>query len=129
MTSGDYDLGYVDFVLDRIQKQHQLGKVKRMAGAIYKALVEKYLLDEYHTLIKARASHKRAPVVPLPLTPAVAYRMNEVRAMYENPGPYAKRSARAATFEEHLEHVYFSQGFICTQREGEEWVVKTAKEV
>ena len=124
MANGDYDLGYVDFVLDRIQKQHQLGKVKRMAGAIYKALVEKYLLDEYRILVKAHTSRKRAPAL-LPLTPTVAYRMKEVRAMYENPGPYAKRSARAATFEEHLEHLYFSQGFICVQREGEEWVVKT----
>jgi hypothetical protein len=45
--AGEYDLGYVDFVLTRIQRQHSPGKVKKLAGAIYKALIEKRLLEEY----------------------------------------------------------------------------------
>ena len=52
LVEGDYDLGYVGFVLDLIQKQQLLEKVKRMAGAIYKALLEKYLLQEYQVLLK-----------------------------------------------------------------------------
>jgi hypothetical protein len=39
--AGEYDLGCVDFVLTRIQKQHSPGKVKKLTGAIYKTLIEK----------------------------------------------------------------------------------------
>ena len=123
LAEGDYDLGYVDFVLHRIQKQHQLGKVKRMAGAIYKALVEKYLLDEYKDLIKARESKRNPKPSAEPLI-EVAYRVDEVRDMYANPGPYGKHLKRASTFEEHLQQVYLSQGFKCEERNGEEWLVK-----
>ena len=124
LSEGDYNLGYVDFVLDRIQKQHQLGKVKRMAGAIYKALVEKYLLEEYQALLKAQETRKK-PKAAIDRTPLeVAYKVSEVREIYENPGPYAKRSERAGTFEEHLNHIYFTQGFTRELRNGEEWVVK-----
>jgi hypothetical protein len=31
---------------------------------------------------------------------------------------------RASTFEEHLQQIYFSQGFMQESRNGEEWVVK-----
>jgi hypothetical protein len=37
--------------------------------------------------------------------------------MYDNPGPVAKRSDRAATFEEHLQLIYLDQGFILGKRE------------
>ena len=124
LADSEYDLGYVDFVLDRIQKQHQLGKVKRMAGAIYKALVEKYLLEDYKELLKAQEAKKKPKKAAAKPEEVVAYRVAEVREMYDNPGPYAKLLERAPTFAEHLEQIYFSQGFVCEQRGGEEWLVK-----
>ena len=124
LAEGDYDLGYVDFVLDRIQKQHQLGKVKRMAGAIYKALVEKYLLEEYKELLHSQEKKKKIKTAAAKSVEVVAYRVAEVREMYDNPGPYAKLLDRAPTFEEHLQQIYFSQGFAYEQRDGAEWLVK-----
>jgi len=44
--------------------------------------------------------------------------------VYDNPGPYAKLLERASTFEEHLQQIYFNQGFAYEQRDGEEWLVK-----
>ena len=125
----EYPLEYVDFVLSRIGKQHQLGKVKKPAGAVYKALVEKYLLEEY--LAEQRAA-KAAPVKKLataaklkaPLHEEVAFPLREVREMYENPGPFLKRQLQEPTFELHLEAIYLSQGFVLIKRDGEDWLIK-----
>ena len=127
----EYPFEYVDFVLSRIGKQHQLGKVKKPAGAVYKALVEKYLLEEYLTEQKAA---KAIPVkkissavkTKLPLLEEVAFPLREVRDMYENPGPFLKRQLQEPTFELHLEAIYLSQGFVLIERAGEDWLIKNA---
>lgn len=126
----EYPLEYVDFVLARIGKQHQLGKVKKPAGAVYKALVEKYLLEEYLTEQKAAKTvtvKRLPPVVKLkaPLQEEVAFPLREVREMYENPGPFLKRQLQEPNFELHLEAIYLSQGFVLVQRNGEDWLIKT----
>lgn len=124
LEAGEYDLGYVDFVLTRLQKQHSLGKVKKLAGAIYKALVEKYLLTEYR---ESQPAVKPTPKRPAPAAPAaeteIAFRMQEVRDIYDNPGPFLK-NRRETTFEQHVEQVYLADGFVTEQRKGEEWLVK-----
>ncbi|OGX83531.1 hypothetical protein BEN47_17505 [Hymenobacter lapidarius] len=131
LEAKEYPLEYVDFVLSRIGKQHQLGKVKKPAGAVYKALVEKYLIEEY------LAGQQAPKVIPVkktsvaiktkrPLLEEVAFPLREVRDMYENPGPFLKRQLQAPTFELHLEAVYLSQGFALVKRDGEDWLVKTA---
>ena len=96
LKSREYPLEYVDFVLARIGKQHQLGKVKEPVGAVYKALVEKYLLEEYLTEQKAakavtvkRLLHDAK--LKAPLQEEVAFPLREVREMYENPGLFLKR--------------------------------------
>jgi plasmid replication initiation protein len=127
----EYPLEYVDFVLSRIGKQHQLGKVKKPAGAVYKALVEKYLLGEY---LAEQKAPKAVPVnkasaamkAKLTLLEEVAFPLREVRDMYENPGPFLKRQLQEPTFELHLEAVYLSQGFALVEREGEDWLIKNA---
>ena len=124
LAKGDYDLGYVDFVLDRVQRQHQLGKVKRKAGAIYKALSERYLLEEYQELLQARKTKKKPKAAAVKAATVVAYRIAEIQEMYDNPGPYAKLLERAPTFEEYLQQIYFSQGFTCVHKDGEEWLVQ-----
>lgn len=128
LEAGEYDLGYVDFVLARILKQHELGKVKKPAGAIYKALVDKYLLGEYHEGQQRQSLEqvpaKRALLAAPVQNTEVAYRMSEVREIYDNPGPFMKQHARAATFEQHVQEIYLPDGFVVEQRAGEEWLVK-----
>ena len=131
LEAKEYPLEYVDFVLSRIGKQHQLGKVKKPAGAVYKALVEKYLLEEY---LAEQQTSKMIPLkktgvatkTKLPLLEEVAFPLREVRDMYENPGPFLKRQLQEPTFERHLEAVYLSQGFALVKRNGEDWLIKTA---
>lgn len=130
LEAKEYPIEYVDFVLSRIGKQHQLGKVKKPAGAVYKALVEKYLLEEY---LAGQQTAKMIPVkkpgvaakAKLPLLEEVAFPLREVRDMYENPGPFLKRQLQEPTFELHLEAIYLSQGFTLVQRDGEDWLIKT----
>lgn len=125
----EYPVEYVDFVLARIGKQHQIGKVKKPGGAVYKALVEKYLLEEY--LAEQKATHaisiKKPAVaakVKAPILEEVAFPLREVREMYDNPGPFLKRQLHETNFEQHLEAIYLSQGFILVQRGGEDWLIK-----
>ncbi len=130
LEAKEYPLEYVDFVLSRIGKQHQLGKVKKPAGAVYKALVEKYLLEEYLTGQRApkMIPDKRTSVATKgkrPILEEVAFPLREVRDMYENPGPFLKRQLQAPTFELHLEAIYLSQGFALVKRDGEDWLIKT----
>lgn len=125
----EYPLEYVDFVLSRIGKQHQLGKVKKPAGAVYKALVEKYLLEEYlagQQTPKMMPGKKTGVVTKtkLPILEEVAFPLREVRDMYENPGPFLKRQRQEPTFELHLEAIYLSQGFALVKRDGEDWLIK-----
>jgi hypothetical protein len=47
VAAGAYDLGYVRFVLDTVQAQVAAGKIKRPAGAVFKALTAGYLLADY----------------------------------------------------------------------------------
>lgn len=128
LENKEYPLSYVDFVLTRIGKQHQLGKVKKPAGAIYKALVEKYLLEEFNQ----QATPAARPVPPKPaarpalLEPEVAYSLREVREIFDNPGPFLKQQRQEETFEQHVEQVYLSQGFQQVVKGGEQWLVKPA---
>ena len=132
LEAKEYPLEYVDFVLSRIGKQHQLGKVKKPAGAVYKALVEKYLLEEY---LAGQQTSKVIPVKKagvaakpkLPLLEEVAFPLREVRDMYENPGPFLKRQLQEPTFELHLEAIYLSQGFVLGKRDGEDWLIKNTR--
>lgn len=47
LVAGAYDEGYVYFVLQTVRIQADAGKVKKPAGAIFKALVDGYLLPAY----------------------------------------------------------------------------------
>jgi len=47
LAAGDYDEGYVSFVLATIRAQAVAGKVKKVGGAVFKALSEGYLINDY----------------------------------------------------------------------------------
>ncbi|TGD77625.1 hypothetical protein [Hymenobacter wooponensis] len=73
------------------EAQFQKGKIKKPAGAIYKALVEKYLLEDYTVASKPRSGIKKEAAKTTERKLEVAFRISEVREMYANPGPYAQR--------------------------------------
>jgi len=124
LETGEYNLGYVDFVLTRIQRQHSLGKVKKLAGAIYKALIEKYLLEEYLETRKQNEPKKKLLPAPRVVESEIAFSMSEVREIYANPGPFLKSKRQGETFTQHVEQVYLADGFVIELRAGEEWLVK-----
>jgi hypothetical protein len=47
LAAGEYEEDYIDYVLATVRAQVQGGKVKKEAGAIYKALTDNYLLPAY----------------------------------------------------------------------------------
>lgn len=122
LAAGEYSLDYVEFVLNRITKQKALGKVKRAAGAIYKALAEKYLLAEFLEA-QAKPAPKRAAKAQAP-TPEVVVRLAEVREMFADPGPFLKKILVEETFDEHVQRLYLAEGFQLESRGGEDWLVK-----
>jgi plasmid replication initiation protein len=128
LENKEYPLSYVDFVLTRIGKQHQLGKVKKPAGAIYKALVEKYLLEEFNqqAVPAARPARPKPVARPTVLEPEVAYSLREVQEIFDNPGPFLKKQRQDGTFEQHVKQIYLSQGFQQVEKGGEQWLVKPA---
>lgn len=125
LKAKEYDEGYLRFVIERVGTQHRLGKIKKPAGAIYKALVEKYLLSDYLESQRVAAPQKKALAAKkvAAATAEVAYPVAEVRIIYDNPGPFAKKD-RLPTFEEHLQAIYLSQGFSVEERDGLQWLVK-----
>ena len=54
LDAGYYQEGYIHFVVDRMAEQLRLGKIKKQAGAVYKALTEGYLLSDYEQEQKSR---------------------------------------------------------------------------
>lgn len=124
LKAKEYDEGYLRFVVERVGSQHRLGKIKKPAGAIYKALIEKYLLPDYLESQRVAVPPKKAVAAKkAAATAEVAYLLAEVRAMYDNPGPFAKKD-RLPTFEQHLQAIYLSQGFSLEERAGQQWLVK-----
>jgi hypothetical protein len=124
LETGEYDLGYIDFVLTRIQRQHSLGKVKKLAGAIYKALIEKYLFEEYlENQKQVKPRQNLLPVASI-AEPEIAFSMSEVRDIYDNPGPFLQSRRQGETFAQHVEQVYLADGFVVELQAGEEWLVK-----
>lgn len=59
LAAGTYDEGYIRYVLDTVQAKVTAGKVKNQGGAVYKALTECYLLEDYHKAQQAPARTTR----------------------------------------------------------------------
>jgi hypothetical protein len=59
LTAGDYDLGYVRYVLDTVKSQVLTGKIKKEGGAVFKALTDCYLLPDYQQKLTATVSKKK----------------------------------------------------------------------
>jgi hypothetical protein len=55
LIAGLYDEGYIAYVLEHIRVRAKAGKIKRPAGAIFKALTDCYLVAEYQQAQQASA--------------------------------------------------------------------------
>jgi hypothetical protein len=63
LTAGDYDEGYIHFVIASVRAQVKAGKVKKEGGAVFKALTDGYLLPAYQKAQLAPAKAKLRPAV------------------------------------------------------------------
>ena len=72
------------YVLDTVKSQVQAGKIKREAGAVFKALADAYMLPAYH---KAQQRQKLAETKPKPkprTTAAAASRLKKINSDLED---------------------------------------------
>ena len=63
LTAGDYDEGYIHFVIASVRAQVKAGKVKKEGGAVFKALTDGYQLSAYQKALQAPAKAKLKPAV------------------------------------------------------------------
>lgn len=82
LAAGDYELGYVRYVLDTVKNQVKNGKIKREGGAVFKALVDGYLLPAYHKeQQRLSAPHPKAKPKN---NPAVANQLKKLKSELED---------------------------------------------
>lgn len=132
LTEGQYPLAYLDYVLAVLRKPRKT-PVRKPADYLFKCITGKLLLDEYHRSLvppaaaPASAGRRKVPAAARVAAPIeTVMLLAEVREMYENPGPFARLNERAATFEEHLQRIYLSQGFVLQIRDKQEVLVLQA---
>ncbi len=135
LAEQQYPVAYLDYVLTVLRKPRK-SPVRKPADYIFRCITGKLLLEEFQrsllppvatpvtsTAARAKVARQASPAAAVEKVLDLA----EVRQMYEQPGPFAKRSARAATFEEHLQVIYLSQGFVLERRQGKEVLVLRQK--
>lgn len=64
IEAGYYDEGYIRYVLGRVSDQVRQGKVKKQAGAVYKALADGYFLNDYKQAQVTSASKPKTSARP-----------------------------------------------------------------
>lgn len=120
LLEGQYPEAYLSYVLTVLQKPRKT-PIRKPADYLFKCITGKLLLDEFKLSLlppvvvsgsQARVKSAKS-TSPVRATPSEkVFDVAEIREMYENPGPFAKRSNRGATFEEHLKIIYLNQGFV-----------------
>ncbi len=121
LAGGMYAEGYVHFVLQAIRAKVLQGKVKKEAGAVFKALTEGYLLDDYRKHVAKALSKPPRIAKKSVVSSGVRIRLEDAEAAYET---MRKKGKAAATFAENLEQTYLSQGFTLVQSDAGSWLVK-----
>ena len=116
-----YDEGYISFVLQTVRAKVLQGKVKKEGGAVFKALTEGYLLEEYRkqlakTQVKQQKNAKKSVA-----SPSVRIRLEDAEAAYET---MRKKGKAPVSFAENLEQTYLNQGFVLVQNESGNWLIK-----
>jgi hypothetical protein len=115
LAAGTYEVGYIRYVLDTVKAKVTAGKVKNEGGAVFKALTEGYLLEDYHKAQQAPARTKRTA------SPVIEHRRRKLSSELEDarkslafiqseeyyneetrPGPLAKVEAQIADLQAQL---------------------------
>lgn len=129
LAEGQYPVEYLGYVLE-VMRRPRKAKIRKPADYIYKCITGKLLLEEFRRSQEPVAAPAPGKLVrkpsskPVPSVPVeTVYQVEEVREMYENPGPFSKNNKRAATFEEHLQFIYLNQGFELEKRGGKQVLV------
>lgn len=124
-----YPAEYLSYVLE-VMRRPRKSKIRKPADYVYKCITGKLLLEEFRRSqepVAVPATQKAVRKATGKSVPAASaetlYHLEEVREMYDNPGPFVKRSERAPTFEEHLQRIYLSQGFVMEKRGGKQVLV------
>lgn len=123
LIEDQYSVHYIDYVLDVLQRPRK-AKIRKPADYVFKCITGKLLLEEFRRsqeMLSAPAAKSVRKSVANQVAVVAAetvYQLEEVRQMYETPGPFAKRTERATTFEQHIERIYLNQGFVLEIREG-----------
>ena len=121
LESGVYEEGYIDFVLQIIRMKVAQGKVKKEGGAIFKALTEGYLLDDFRKQVAKKQARQQKSPKKSEVGTSVRIRLEDAEAAYET---MRKKGKASHTFVENLEQVYLSQGFVLVQNDSGSWLVK-----
>ena len=128
LAEEQYPVEYLGYVLEVLQRPRK-AKIRKPADYAYKCITGKLLLEEFYRSQEALLTIPAKPERKAAVKPAAAapvetiYQLEEVREMYENPGPFAKRAERAPTFEDHVERIYLIQGFVLEVREGQQVLI------
>jgi hypothetical protein len=133
LGEGQYPEAYLSYVLTVLQKPRKT-PIRKPADYLFKCITGKLLLDEFKRSLlppspmaapasPVRTKTIRAVSAASAATTEKVFDLLDVRQMYEHPGPFAKRLEQAATFEEHLQLIYLSQGFVLENRGGKEVLV------
>ena len=118
----------VYYVLQVLQRPRK-SKIRKPADYAYKCITGKLLLEEFRRSqevvpLPSVKPLRNSAVRPAAVIPAeTIYQLEEVREMYETPGPFAKHAERAPTFDQHIERIYLSQGFVLEVRQGQQVLV------
>jgi hypothetical protein len=132
LAEGQYPEAYLGYVLTVLQKPRKT-PIRKPADYLFKCITGKLLLEEFKRSLLPPSTEPASPArVKAPKSVAAAsppvvtekvFDLLDVRQMYEQPGPFAKRLERAATFEEHVQLIYLSQGFVLESRGGRDVLV------
>ncbi|MBW3127713.1 replication initiation protein [Hymenobacter profundi] len=120
VEQGAIEPEYVVFVVKAQREKHRLGKVKSLAGSVFTAITKRHLVTEYQ---QAQERHKVRQVAVVEKVDAVRFQVSDLEPVYQTL--VKKNKTADATFEEHLQRVYLSQGFVLRKdQEGKSWVIK-----
>jgi hypothetical protein len=130
LIEGQYPAAYLDYVQQVLRKPRK-SPIRKPADYLFKCITGKLLLEEFErsllpppvAVVPVGPARSRSIRPATPIAAETVFVLADVQQMYENPGPFAKRQEQAATFEEHLQRIYLSQGFIQETREGKEVLV------
>jgi len=127
LAEGRYPVGYLAYVAEGLHRPRK-ARIRKPADYVYKCITGALLLAEYERHLAGLPTGpplpaRRGAPAAAPAPTETVYKLADVRAMYDHPGPYARRTGPVPTFEAYLEQLYLSQGFVPETRAGVEVLV------